>query len=328
MNDVWAGRVLRDQGVETDRFEDLPADLNVMVEQIELKHRDRTENFRPYLHVSGELRSIIPTEAGVLPYGITEIAFSIGHGERVDAYYEFSDDQLVALAGKGYFSSGFAVPDTLTGIEWQLPAQTNVVVLAVPGAEGITPVVFTKVRDIASAEISRASTGYELLDYFPDPTPQSEISEVETERATRTRSDEINSLFEDSEVAVELQEEAPQTTETAELSGVADVHRLLEVFDAENAAEAEKLQVVAPIEVTAEEHLYEDRIASALQAYEYREQPVVQATTSEATTETDVVPPVAVLPAEPTVEERKQQIARRAADLDLGDDETEVGWSL
>ncbi|MDW6057958.1 hypothetical protein SAZ11_07635 [Streptomyces sp. FXJ1.4098] len=131
MNDVWAHRVLRERGVETYRLEGVTAELDVMVESLDLKHRGKEENYRPYLHMTGELRSVTPVKA--LPFGISQVTYSPGQGEKVDAFYEFNDQQLVALASKGYFTSGFAVPEQVTGIEWELPATADMLVLAPSG---------------------------------------------------------------------------------------------------------------------------------------------------------------------------------------------------
>lgn len=45
-----------------------------MVESLDLKHRGKEENYRPYLHLTGELRSVAPATA--LPFGISQVTYS------------------------------------------------------------------------------------------------------------------------------------------------------------------------------------------------------------------------------------------------------------
>jgi hypothetical protein len=303
MNDVWAHRVLRERGVDTHRLEGVETQLKVLVESLEIKHRSKDENYRPYLHIVGELRSVTPTE--VLPYGISEVTYSPGQGEKVDAYYEFDDAQLVKLASRGYFSRSFDVPAAqVTGIEWELPAQADILVLAPSGieVEGDVPVVFTQVHNLGSLDIDLPTSGYDLADYFADFSQQDRQADepVVDERSLRARSDAINSLFSEEE----LEQPAGHEQTAAELSAdeqvVADpISVQLSEVEAAIAAEAEQFRVERENQEGTPEKLYRDRVALRDDMELAEEQPA----------------------AGPTFEERKAEVSRRAADLDFGEDE-------
>lgn len=299
MNDVWAHRVLRERGVQTVSLQEVPAEIDVLVESVELRHHEQDRKYRPYLHVSGELRAIRP--GGQLPYGISELTYSAGQGEVIDAFYEFDDKQLVDLAAKGYFQEGFCVPEGVTGFDWELPASIDVVMLepteAVSGAE--VPVVFTHIRDRGGLSIDLESTGYELAEYFEDYS-RTGVAQVQVEDVTRdlkSRSDQIDPLFEDSEFEVEAGQtaEGPQETGLDELAGV-ESHK----HEIEQAIEAEREQFRAAraAEGGTAENLYAERVAKSLAS---REEGPAETVEDEQ--------------AKISFAERKRQVSRRAAEL-------------
>ncbi|BAS11911.1 hypothetical protein AHiyo8_02140 [Arthrobacter sp. Hiyo8] len=113
MTDVWAHRVLRERGVETARIENEQADVVVFVETMELAHHGPEQNFRPYLHMNGELRGVRPHRR--LPYGVDAVTFPTGGGETVDVFYEFDDKQLTLLAKRGTSPLASRFPNRLSG---------------------------------------------------------------------------------------------------------------------------------------------------------------------------------------------------------------------
>lgn len=169
MNDAWAHRALRASGVRCTHAPSQPAMLGVLVEQVDLGHHPGELNFRPYLHVSGQLRSITPAHG--LACDVSQVTFAPGRGEQIDAFYEFDDQQLQELAGLGYFQAGFTVPDQITGIEWELPATVDALILEpeTPGED--VPVTFVSVHDSGHMRIDLPSTGYDLTEYFAQPEP-------------------------------------------------------------------------------------------------------------------------------------------------------------
>ncbi|MFJ7280792.1 hypothetical protein [Kitasatospora sp. NPDC098663] len=276
MTDVWAHRVLRERGVETYRLEGVTAELGVMVESLDLRHRGKEENYRPYLHMTGELRSVTPARA--LPFGISQVTYSPGQGEKVDAFYEFDDQQLVVLAGKGYFTSGFAVPEQVTGIEWELPATADMLVLAPSEVqtEDDTPVVFTQIHGIGGLEIDLESSGYDLAGYFADRSkngvPRTEA--VVDARGLKARSDAISSLFTEAELGLDTDVEQIVGAPVPEAAPVVDgMNARLRQIEAEIAAEREQYQTERASTEGTTENLYRERVAAPLHRAEEQKVP-------------------------------------------------------
>ncbi|WP_434598427.1 hypothetical protein [Streptomyces sp. A5-4] len=336
MNDVWAHRVLRERGVETYRLEGVTAELGVMVESLDLKHRGKEENYRPYLHMTGELRSVTPAKA--LPFGISQVTYSPGHGEKVDAFYEFDDQQLVVLASKGYFTSGFAVPEQVTGIEWEMPATADMLVLAPSGAQTEdTPVVFTQIHGIGGLEIDLESSGYDLAGYFADHSkdgvPRTET--VVDARGLKARSDAINSLFTEDELGLDTEAKQIVGAPVPEAAPVVDgMSARLQQVEAEIAAEREQYQTERASTEGTTENLYRERVAAPLHRAGEQKVPFappVPAREAQRDLNLDLdlkleeqeqeqeTPRREVKPV-PSLDQRKRQVAQRAADLDSGED--------
>lgn len=337
MNDVWAHRVLREREVETCWLEGVKAELDVMVESLDLKHRGKEENYRPYLHMTGELRSVTPARA--LPFGISQVTYSPGEGDRVDAFYEFDDQQLVLLAGKGYFTSGFEVPEQVTGIEWELPATADMLVLAPSGAQtdGDAPVVFTQIHDIGGLEIDLESSGYDLAGYFGDHSknavPRTEA--VVDTRGLKARSDAVNSLFTEDELGLDTEVKQVVGAPVPEAAPAADgMSARLRQVEAEIATEREQHQSERASTEGTTENLYRERVATPLHRADEQEEPFappVPAREAHGDLNLDLnleleekekeqeirrreVKPV------PSLDDHKRQVAQHAADLDFGDD--------
>lgn len=266
MNDVWADRVLREQGVQAYRYDETEAEIGVHVESVEIKHRSQEEKYRPYLHLSGELRSITPSQA--LTFDISQVTYSPGQGERVDAFYEFSDEQLVQLAAKGYFSKDFRVPESITDLEWQLPAKVDLLVLAPSDREGDVPVVFSRVHDIGGLETSEYDSGYDLSLYFEDYSREGVTEpDASVDTRLRVRTDEVESLFTEEELDLQAQSAqsifaATDKEGEAELDGLA-----LQLREVEEEVSSEAEQLRAQLESTegTTQNIYLERVARVLQ---------------------------------------------------------------
>lgn len=314
MNDVWSDRVVRERGVETHRFDGLDAEIGVLVDSVELKHRGKAENFRPYLHLTGELRSVTPYDG--LPYGIHQVTYSAGQGEKVDAFYEFDDQQMVALAQKGYFNSVFSVPEErLTGVEWELPAKVDALLLAPGDAQADPPVIFVKVHDIANLEVGLESSQYDLTDYFDDFSKDGigHEEKVVDQRGLRARSDAINSLFAEDELDLVEQAERPASGAKAE-TPVDEMAAGVQAIEAQIEAEREQFASEREQAEGTTEKLYRDRVAEPAEEHQQQAAPP----------RPERVPDVDLdyagdTQAEPTMAEREELAARRAADLDFGD---------
>ncbi|MGY4541213.1 hypothetical protein ACVWY0_001122 [Arthrobacter sp. UYNi723] len=195
MTDPWASRVLRSKGVETARVASAPVETVVLMERVSFEHHGSDKNYRPLLHLTGELRSILPEEA--LPYGVEEVTFRSGLGPIVDAFYEFDDAQLTELVSKGYFTEGFEPPANMAGIPWELPTTIDALILA-PEHDGDAPVVFVTIHGQTELALDAENSGYDLAEYFENkltPEAQQEQALHSAQRGVPTRSGEINDLF-------------------------------------------------------------------------------------------------------------------------------------
>lgn len=194
MTDPWASRVLRSKGVVTEQVASAPVETVVQMEQVAFEHHGPERNYRPLLHLTGELRSILPNEA--LPFGIDEVTFRNGLGPTVDAFYEFDDAQLAVLVSKGYFTEGFEPPANMAGIPWELPTTIDALVMA-PEHEGDAPVVFVTIHGQTELALDAENSGYDLAEYFENRL-SAEVQQEQANRAQRgvpTRSGEMNDLL-------------------------------------------------------------------------------------------------------------------------------------
>lgn len=264
MNDVWAHRVLREQDVTIWSLEGIDAEIDVLADAVDLNHRGPEENYRPYLHVIGSLRRITTEEP--LPYGLTGVDFSDVHGERIHAFYEFSDEQLEMLVRKGFFTPGFRVPQQIIDIEWPLPAKVDVLVLA-PGRDetGLSPQdppqVFTRVHDAGDLRIDVTSSD-EVVRFFADHSFEGgQIEDLVDERGLRARSDAINSLFGEEEITHQgptvTSLETESTTEMVEDEVAELLRRTREDVDADEVAYQLERERIAG----TPENLYRERVA-------------------------------------------------------------------
>lgn len=195
MTDPWASRVLRSKGVETQLVSGVPVETVVQMERVAIEHHGPEKNYRPLLHLTGELGAIRPSEP--LPHGVQEVTFRSGLGPTVDAFYEFDDAQLGQLVAKGYFTEGFEAPSSMAGIPWELPTTIDALVLS-PEHEGDTPVVFVTVHGQTELALDIENSGYDLAEYFENRLAPEAGQELDLEGAQRTvptRSGEIQDLF-------------------------------------------------------------------------------------------------------------------------------------
>lgn len=311
MNDVWAHRVLRERGVDTTQVKDQAAEITVFVDSIGLQHHGPEKNFRPYLHLSGELSSV--RFAQPLPHDITTVTYERGYGERVDAFYEFDDQQLASLTSKGYFTEGFAVPSHITNIEWELPAIADALVLE-PAEEDQLPIAWVKIHDIADVQIDLENSQYDLVEYFADHVHQVEGAALNrhVDKNAPSRADELDSLFEDT---LEWESEAApaalaktvqpieQTPDQALTSEIKELESLVEKEEQE--AREELSRVPGSVE-----NIYQEQIAAVLEKGQ------------DAESEAEEAQPDST--AKPVAFEDsaiRKEVARRAAEIEAEGDE-------
>jgi hypothetical protein len=273
MTDPWASRVLRSKGVETERVAGVPVETVVQMERVSFEHHGSEKNYRPLLHLTGELRSILPNES--LPFGVDEVTFRSGLGPTVDAFYEFDDSQLTELVSKGYFTEGFEPPANMAGIPWELPTTIDALILA-PEQEGDAPVVFVTIHGQTELALDAENSGYDLAEYFEDkltPEAQQEKALHSAQQGVPVRGGEINDLFagEDFRAAdpARLSDTARRLQGSGQLrpSGEFPVVRdsifedLMAEFEERHNAEAAELAAQAGYDPDSVEGVYHQRIA-------------------------------------------------------------------
>ena len=213
-SDPWLGRILEDRESFAQGLRGVPVESTVEVDLVEVLHGRPEENYRPYLHIRGEVVGVRPDVE--LPYGVEELSSRRGSGTRVDAFYEFDHRQLQELVSKGYFTEGFQAPDALASVPWELPMEADFVIVGPRTAEEV-PIVFMGLSSAAGLNIDQASSGYDLSAYFPDYTAELEAEgQVEVEEEL-SRDGSGRDLFADDDLSnvVHIEERLEQAREAA-----------------------------------------------------------------------------------------------------------------
>ena len=213
----WVIRALGMRGIETQEVEG-DGDIKVAVDTVYFTDHGPRSNYRPVLHIRGRLVGLVPYDSPEIAYGVTEVVFddkTEGGVPVVDAFYEFTDEQLVVLVGKGYFNEGFEPPSDLIDQVWTLPARYQGLVIA-PEHENDAPLVFIDVIDRDGLLIDVDASGLDLSDYFPDYLSQLRAREAGVEHTvdpSLERTSQIDDVFEGATFG-EYEPEADGTEET------------------------------------------------------------------------------------------------------------------
>jgi hypothetical protein len=165
VSDPWYGRISSDATISTRSLKSVPIEATVEMELVELLHEGPQNNYRPYLHMRGEMTDAAPVVE--LPFGVTALAMRRGAGLNVDVFYDFNPRQLSDLVSKGYFTEDFQVPAEMSGIPWTVPGKADFLIVA-PEFSDQPPVVFMSVHDQSELELDENNSGYDLSAYFPD----------------------------------------------------------------------------------------------------------------------------------------------------------------
>lgn len=322
-NDLWYGRIQKDGSVPADTLQRVPVENTVEMELVEILHSGPEENYRPLLHLRGELLETQPSVT--LPYGITGLNSRRGSGSTVDAFYDFSRDQLVGLVTKGYFTEGFEVPPTMSGIPWVLPGTADFFVVG-PSTMDEPPLVFMDVHDETRLELDQDNSGYDPVEYFPDHTPQAEAV-AQPQQAAPQATGAVRDMF--SDVAFEAapvaqlgQHRAPVTSDGAEGRPVVPdsvFERLVAEAESRLTPETPVVVEVVPSDF---ETFYDERVAPGVAA-------VLSAEPEAQQTEVQLANEARVASAsldEPVVAESTEQVPSRvpAGYIDFSEDEPEA----
>ena len=190
----WARHALSMRGVESREVKG-EADIKVLVDTLYFTNHGARSNYRPVLHVRGRLVGLVPYGSSEIAYGITEVDFDQmdGGATTVDAFYEFTDEQLVSLVEKGFFNEGFEPPSDLLNQVWMLPAHYVGVVIA-PRDENEAPLAFLDVVDRDGLVVDAVTSGLDLSDYFPDYLAQIRARDHENEKSVDHALDRTNQV--------------------------------------------------------------------------------------------------------------------------------------
>lgn len=190
----WARHALSMRGVESREVKG-EADIKVLVDTLYFTNHGARSNYRPVLHVRGRLVGLVPYGSPEIAYGITEVDFDQmdGGATTVDAFYEFTDEQLVSLVEKGFFNEGFEPPSDLLNQVWMLPAHYEGVVIA-PRNEQEAPLAFLDVIDRDGLVVDAVTSGLDLSDYFPDYLAQIRARDHENEKLDERSLDRTNQV--------------------------------------------------------------------------------------------------------------------------------------
>ncbi len=182
MANPLAGRLLREGAT---LINDVECEAVVHVDQAYLGHHGPEQNYRPYLRLAGEMRSLVPAER--LPGDVHELAARPTLGPTFDVFYEFTDDQLGEMVKKGYFSRDFNVPPMVSNTTYELPVMASVLVLEPYDREaGDVPLVFVDVHNKNSLVLDLESSGYDLQEYFESVRrPERDLTAQEEFEASR-----------------------------------------------------------------------------------------------------------------------------------------------
>lgn len=195
----WVTRALGMRGIETQEVEG-DGDIQVAVDTVYFTDHGPRSNHRPALHIRGRIVGLTPYDTPEIAYGVTEVSFddqTEGGVPVVDAFYEFTDEQLTVLVGKGYFNEGFEPPSDLVDQVWTLPARYQALVIA-PETENDAPLVFIDIIDREGLLIDSEVSGLDLSDYFPDYLSELRDKEARVERTVQNpleRTSQIDDVF-------------------------------------------------------------------------------------------------------------------------------------
>lgn len=155
---------LETEGLPLTRVEGAQCDMDVVISRVEIQHLGSAERFRPYLHLSGEVQTVVPSEP--LADGVDELEFPLGSRPLFDGFYSFDEEQIASLVAKGYFEKDFRVPDKLVN-KYELSVTADFACLEREQPEDV-PVVFVRLHDLNGMALDKEGSRYDLARHFED----------------------------------------------------------------------------------------------------------------------------------------------------------------
>lgn len=149
---------------DMDNIKALKCVCDVHMEQAYIMHLSEEENYRPVLKLIGKVQRIkgdFPCNVDCIDFGSDMTKYP-----SVNYVYNFTDEELSALALKGLFTKGFTIPEEFTNNDFEdMPVNVDLSVLR-PVYEGDVPVMFAGICNPFNIETSSEDCGYTLVDYF------------------------------------------------------------------------------------------------------------------------------------------------------------------
>lgn len=165
LNSIFASNIQHMDDNEIDDLKNVPMSAVINTETAFLAFRspwDRDYPNRPYLHILGSLQQL----NGTLPYDITGI-YTQHNTTRVDAFYEFNNDQLSDLVKKGLYERGFEVPEQIKESQLEVDVNCDFKIIKPDKARDVDfPIVFAQVNNLRNLQLTQENSGYDLAEYF------------------------------------------------------------------------------------------------------------------------------------------------------------------
>lgn len=164
------------------QYGDMPATLKFETEDAFIEFQNNGRSVTPYLVLMGRPVSV----EGEFPWDVSTVEYASKLDRRLMSYrYEFTRDNLAALAAKGMFEPEFETPDVLRHNLFELPCSVSCVAVG-PASEADFPVVFVSLNP-GSLLCDDEMSGYVIDEYFEE-LPQREPDDLVYESAVaRTR---------------------------------------------------------------------------------------------------------------------------------------------
>lgn len=221
--DIWFNRLMSEAKrgeIEGQSLVNVPVNNIVRVDRVVWKQDGDEVNNRPYLEISGSLQASQPEVD--LPFGVKEVMFSQSPSIYMGYRYDFTDAQLAELVLRGMFTKDFQVPREMMGIDWELPGHSDFLIVS-PIDFNDPPIVLATVRDQDEHAIDWDSSGYDLVEYFPEllTTPHFGFEdEVEQQADTVLDLEDEDEAHVDNDLFAEENKEAIAAKKAAEHGGV------------------------------------------------------------------------------------------------------------
>ena len=165
LNSIFASNIQHMDDNEIDDLKNVPMSAVINTDTAFLAFRspwDRDYPNRPYLHILGSLQQL----NGTLPYDITGI-YTQHNTTRVDAFYEFTNEQLSDLVKKGLYERGFEVPEQIKESQLEVDVNCDFKIIKPDKARNVDfPIVFAQVNNLRNLQLTQENSGYDLAEYF------------------------------------------------------------------------------------------------------------------------------------------------------------------